>query len=91
MPVALIQQITVVFVPLSPLVMAPTRFFPLLAKIFAGFATVEMSVSSTLKILAGGKAEYGSKLSKNNFIAVSLNALALFIDVPSGRRIDISG
>lgn len=50
-PKALNAQTTVMFLPLSQLVTKPTCFSPLWAKIFPGFCTVEIPVSSTLKIL----------------------------------------
>ena len=65
LPVALMQQITVVLVPLSPLVATATLALPRFARILESLATVEIPVSSTLYILEGSIARKGSRLFKN--------------------------
>ena len=91
LPVALMQQTTVVFVPLSPLVATATLALPRFARILESLATVEIPVSSMLYILEGSIAKKGSRLLKNFSTAILLKAVARFINVPFGSRTEISG
>ena len=53
LPVALMQQTTVVLVPRSPLLPTATLALPHFARILESLATIETPVSSTLYILEG--------------------------------------
>lgn len=53
LPMALIQEIMVIFSPRSPEVTDPTCFVPLAQRILEGTCTVELPVSSRLNILLG--------------------------------------
>ena len=85
------QQITVVLVPLSPLVATATLALQRFARILESLANVEIPVSSTLYILEESIAKKGSRLLRNFSTDILLKVVARFIDVPSGSQTEISG
>ena len=92
-PPADMQQTAVAKIPLSRSQCA-NLFFPPLTEDSCGLCTVVTPVSSTLKILCGGKKWFActeDKMSKNLSMFVWLKHLALAAEVDSGVRIASSG